>query len=326
MPLRALITGATGFIGSHLVDYLTDKGWDITCWCRPESRTARLKDRGVRLVRGRLDELDRLTQAVSGQDYIFHLAARIHSAPREVYEQVNHVFTRNLVQASLEAGGTLRRFVYVSSIAAAGPSETGSIKTEEQNSSPRTEYGRTKLRGEEAVREAGERLPYTIIRPPNVYGPRQKETELLMRLIRKRIVPVLKSREPATTLIYVEDLNRGTVQAALAPEALRETYYLTDGEIYSWRRVLFTFRDIVLSRPVYVPLPEAVIVLAASLTDGLKRARLIRSYFGRRAWKSMTQTPWLFSCDKARSQLGFTPEYSLERGFRETLSGSMHSR
>ncbi len=326
MPPRALITGATGFIGSHLVDHLRGEGWDLTCWCRPESRTDRLEGQGVRLVRGNLDELDRLTRAAAGQDYIFHLAARIHSASREVYERSNHVFTRNLVQAALEAGSELKRFVYVSSIAAAGPSEPGKTKTEEQDSSPRTEYGRTKLRGEEAVKEAGADLPYTIIRPPNVYGPGQKETELLMRLIRRRVVPVLRSSDPATTLVYVEDLNRGTVQAALAPEGLRETFYLTDGKTYSWRQVLFTFRDIVLKRPVFVPVPETAIVLAARLTDGLKRMRLVRSYFGRRAWRSMTEIPWLFSCEKARSRLGYRPEYSLERGLRKTLSGSTHRR
>jgi nucleoside-diphosphate-sugar epimerase len=276
----------------------------------------------VQLFRGRLDDLDQLARAASNQDYIFHLAARIHSASREVYDRVNHVFTRNLVQAALEAEGTLRRFVYVSSIAAAGPSEPSRIKTEEQDSLPRTEYGRTKLRGEEAVREAGERLPFTIIRPPNVYGPRQKETELLMRLIQKRIIPALKSREPATTLVFVEDLNRGTVQAALAPEGLNETFYLTDGETYSWRQVLETSREVVLKGSLFVPVPEAAIVLAAHLTDGLKRTRLVRSYFGRRAWKNMTQVPWLFSCDKARSQLGYRPEFSLEQGLRKTLTGS----
>lgn len=326
MPPRALVTGATGFIGSHLVDFLSDRGWEIACWCRPESRTERLESRAVTLIRGHLDDHERLREAVSGRDTIFHLAARIHSAPREVYEQVNHVFTRNLVEAALAAGGSLRRFVYVSSIAAAGPSEPGTLKTEEDESSPRTQYGRTKLRGEEAVRLAGERLPHTIIRPPNVYGPRQKETELLMRLIRKRIVPVLKNQEPVTTLVYVKDLVRGIVQAAQAGEALGQTYYLTDGEVYSWRQVIFTSRDILLSGRAYVPLPEAAIELAAFLADGLKRTRLIRSYFGRRAWENMTRIPWLFSTDKARSQLNFSPEYSLEEGLRETAAAGSYNR
>jgi nucleoside-diphosphate-sugar epimerase len=328
MTARALVTGATGFIGSHLVDHLLDQGWDVACWCRPESRTERLEGRGVVLIRGKLDDHERLRRAVSGRDVIFHLAARIHSAPKELYEQVNHIFTRHLMDAALgEAGDSLRRFVYVSSIAAAGPSQPGTLKTEEDESSPISHYGRTKLRGEEAVRmKGGERLPYTIIRPPNVYGPRQKETELVMRLIRRRIVPVLKSHEPVTTLVYVKDLVRGILRAAQAVEAENQVFYMTDGETYSWREVIFTLRDILLGGKAYVPLPEAVIELAACLTEGLKRTRLVRVFFGRRAWESMTRTPWLFSTEKARSLLGFTPEYSLEQGLRATAAAGSDNR
>lgn len=320
MPPKALITGATGFIGGHLAAYLTDLGWDITCWCRPESRTHSLENLNVSLIRGRLEDTALLEQTVATQDYIFHLAARIHSAPRETYEQVNHVFTRNLVQAACTVFPPVRRFVYVSSIAAAGPCQTGQIKREEDDTPPVTEYGRTKLRGEEAVREAGDQLTFTIIRPPNVYGPGQTESELLIRLIRRRIVPILRSRTPSTTLIYVKDLVQGIVLAALSEQAQQQTYFLTDGNIYSWRHILFTVKNIVLERTWYFPLPESAILLAAGIFDGLKRLRVLRSFFGRRAWKSMTHTPWLFSADKARSQLQFTPRYDLEQGLRETIA------
>ncbi len=320
MPPKALITGATGFIGGYLAAYLADLGWNITCWCRPESRTQALENLNVTLFRGQLDDTALLEQAVAPQDYIFHLAARIHSAPRETYEQVNHVFTRNLVQAVCEACPMLQRFVYVSSIAAAGPSQAGQLKREEDDTPPVTEYGRTKLRGEEAVREAEDRLPFTIIRPPNVYGPGQTESELLIRLIRRRIVPILRSRTPATTLIYVKDLVKGIGQAAFSEKALHQTYFLTDGKTYSWRHILFTIKDIVLERSWYLPLPESVILVAAGLFDGLKRLRVLRSYFGRKAWRSMTQTPWLFSTEKACSQLQFQSRYDLEQGLRETIA------
>ena len=321
MSTKVLITGATGFIGSHLVEVLAARGWEITCWCRPQSRTAFLEGLGVKLVRGSLEDTALLEETVRGQDYIFHAAARIHSAPREVYEQVNHVFTRNLVQACCAAGSPGKRFIYVSSIAAAGPSDPGHIKTEQDPCTPRTEYGRTKLRGEEAVLSAGGRLPYTILRPPSVYGPRQKETELLMSLMRRRVVPILKSREPTTSLIYIKDLVEGMVQAALSDKALQQTYFLTDGRSYSWREVFFAARDALLPGALYLPLPEPLILLAAGLADGLKRLRILRSYFGRTAWHNMTRVPWLYSIRKAREELGFAPGYSLEAGLRETASG-----
>ncbi len=319
MAPKALITGATGFIGGHLTAYLIDLGWDITCWCRPESRTLALESLNVKLIRGSLEDTALLEKAVASQDIIFHLAARIHSASRETYEQVNHVFTRNLVEAACRIAPRPQRFIYVSSIAAAGPCQQGQIKTEEDDTPPVTEYGRTKLRGEEAVRENGQRLIFTIIRPPNVFGPGQTESELIIRLMRRRIVPVLRSRIPATTLIYVNDLVQGIVQAALSENARQQTYFLTDGSFYSWRHILFTVKKIVLGGTWYLPLPESAILLAAGIFDGLKRLRVLRSYFGRKAWQSMTRTPWLFSSDKARSQLQFISRYDLEQGLRETI-------
>jgi len=324
MPPKALVTGATGFIGGHLTEELVRRGWEVSCWSRPQSRTSRLDHMPVSVWKGSLDDLDRLRQAVAAQDYVFHLAARIHSAPRKVYERVNHIYTRNLVRACRDASGPLRRLVYVSSIAAAGPSRPGHIKTETAPCRPSSEYGRSKLRGEEAVRQAGPDLPFTIIRPPNVYGPRQRETALLIWLIRKRVVPVLRKREPCTSLIYVKDLNQGLIQAALSPVAAGQTYYLTDGKIYSWHRVLFTLKDILLGPSLYLPLPEALIAMAAAAADGLKRVRLLRAYFGRRAWASMTQTPWLFSASQARIELGFAARYSLEQGLRDTLEHFPH--
>jgi dihydroflavonol-4-reductase len=320
MAIRALVTGGSGFIGSHLVENLAARQWEVTCWCRPQSRTEMLEKLGANLVRGRLEDISLLEETVRGQDYVFHVAARIHSAPRDVYEQVNHVFTRNLVQACCAAQSPSKRLVYVSSIAAAGPSDPGQIKTEQDPCSPRTEYGRTKLRGEEAVQSERGRLPATIIRPPSVYGPRQRETELLMRLMHRRIVPVLKKRNPATSLIYVKDLVEGMVQAALSEKALHQIYYLTDGRDYSWRKIFFAARDALLPGSLYLPLPEPVILLAATLTDTLKRLRLLRSYFGRRAWHNMTRLPWLFSIKKARDELGFSPQYSLESGLKETTA------
>ncbi len=326
MPPKALVTGATGFIGGHLTEELVKLAWEVACWCRPQSRTARLDLLPVTVWKGDLDDHGLLRQAVAGQDYVFHLAARIHSAPRQVYERVNHVFTRNLVRACREAAAPPRRLVYVSSIAAAGPSRPGHLKTEAGPCRPLTEYGRSKLRGEEAVRQAGTDLPFTIIRPPNVYGPRQQETALIIRMIRKRIVPVLRKREPCTSMIYVKDLSLGLIQAALSPIAAGQTYYLTDGEVYSWHRVLFSLKDIILGPSLYLPVPEALISLAAAVIDVMKRTRLLRFYFGRRAWESMTRTPWLYSSSKARKELGFTPRYSLEQGLRDTLGPFPHGQ
>ncbi len=319
MPNNALITGATGFIGSHLAKTLVSEKWHITCLHRPFSRIDFLKKLGVKLVAAKENTAEALEPAVAGQDYVFHLAGRIRSASRRVYDVANHQLTRNLLQACLARNPSLKRFVYVSSIAAAGPSPPGVFLNESSHPSPTSEYGRSKLRGEEAVKEAWERLPATIIRPPNVYGPRQQEVELLIKAIRCRLVPLLKRKAPMTSLIYIDDLVQGILQAAFSPKTVSQTYYLTDGKAYSWREVILTLKKHLLGTGLFFPLPEELIEFLAFLADMVNETGLVRLFFGRKIWRAMTRTPWLFSSLKAEKDFGFRARCSLEEGIRKTV-------
>jgi nucleoside-diphosphate-sugar epimerase len=320
MPTTALVTGATGFIGSHLVEALVEQNWEVTCLARPKSRTGFLEKLPVTILRGSVEDREFLAEAVKNKDYVFHLAARIRSARREVYERANFLFTRDLARACLEQNPDVKRFVYVSSIAAAGPSSPGEIQDENRIPSPTSEYGRTKLKGENAIKELWDRMDATIIRPPNVYGPRQQETELLIKIITKRIVPLLKHDQKTTSLIYIKDLIKGTLRAAQSQKANREFYYLTDKTGYSWKEVILTIKKEILGSSFYIPLYENIIFAAAWLTDILKSMHMVKSYFGRRAWRAMVSTSWLFSSEKATRDLGFRSEYSLEEGIKDTVA------
>ncbi len=325
MPLKVLITGATGFIGSHLVEALVEQNWQVTCLVRPKSPTNFLENFPINILRGSVEDSNFLSKVVKGQDYIFHLAARIRAAHREVYERANHLFTRNLAQACLRENSDIQRFVYVSSIAAAGPSSPGEFQDETWVPAPTSEYGRTKLKGEEAITEVWDRMNATIIRPPNVYGPRQQETELLVKLIQKRIVPLLKHDQKITSLIFVKDLVKGILQALQSSKTNRQIYYLTDERGYSWKEVIFTIKKHILGTSFFIPLHENIIQSAAWLTDMLKSVHLVQSYFGLRAWRAMVQTSWLFSSDKATKDFAFKPEYSLNEGIRETIEYYMRN-
>lgn len=320
MPYKALVTGATGFIGSHLVQDLMVKNWNVTCLVRPNSQTEFLKKFPVHFVTGSANDHSCLEKAVQDQDFVFHLAGRIRSASRKVYDMANHQLTRNLALACLKKNKSLKRFVYVSSISAAGPSHPDSCSEESQPPSPTSEYGRSKLRGEEAVREVWDILPTTIIRPPNVYGPRQQETEFLIKLISKRIVPILKDKKETTSLIYIKDLVEGIIKAAHSPKTKSQIYYLTDGKGYSWREIILTIKKHVFGDSLYLPLREELIYLSACLIDMLKKAGLMKSHFGRKAWRVMAQTPWLFSTAKAEKDFGFRARYSFEKGIKETVN------
>jgi len=324
LHLKALVTGATGFIGSHLVETLITKNWDITCLIRSKSRVDFLKKFPVHFVISQPDSPESFEKAVIGQDYAFHLAGRILSASPRTYDLANRQLTRNLIHACLRKNPTIKRFVHVSSIAAAGPSPPGQYADETQPCAPTSEYGRSKLRGEEAVQEIWDSIPATIIRPPNVYGPRQKETEQLIKVLSKRIVPMLKQEDKTTSLIYVKDLVDGIIQAAFSPKTRSQIYYLTDGKGYSWREITLMLKKHLLGNSLHFPLPEEFIYFSAFLVDMLKRTKLIKSFFGRRAWKAMVQTPWLFSPAKAEKDFGFKTKYNLEKGIKETVDYYKH--
>lgn len=319
MQPRVLVTGGTGFIGSHLVEGLVGQEWRVTCLVRLTSKTEFLKKFPVQFVLGSAEDIESLEKAVQGQDFIFHLAGRIRSTSRKAYDLANHRLTRNLIEACLRKNKSLKRFVHVSSISAAGPSLPGIYSDETQASSPDSEYGRSKLKGEEAVRQAWHLIPATIVRPPNVYGPRQLETELLVKLISKRIVPILREKKATTSLIYIKDLIEGLLLSAQSEKAKGEIYYLTDGQGYSWREIIMTAKRFVLGDSFFFPFPEELILAAALAADIFNKTGIFKIFFGLKLWKAMVKTPWLFSTSKAEKDFGFRARYSLNDGIKETV-------
>jgi dihydroflavonol-4-reductase len=323
MPPKALLTGATGFIGSHLLEALVERKWNITCLVRPQSRIDLIKKKPVRILSGQLDDPDILERAVKAQDYIFHLAARIRPAPAEVYENVNHLWTRNLANSCLRSNPGLKRFVYVSTMGAAGPTPSDTFYDETHPPSPESHYGRTKLRGEKAIMEMWDKLPSTIVRPPNVFGARQQETELLIKLIRLRVVPLLKEEGKSTSLIYIKDLIMGIMQASESPTARGQIYYLTDGSGYSWAEIILALKRSILGDSFFFPIPEKLIYSLAWMADLLRFMGFRKLYFGRKIWETMVKTHWLFSSSKARKEFDFHPRFNLITGIQDMLASAL---
>src|SRR4030043_1833520 len=235
--MKALVTGANGFIGSHLAEELVRRGWEVTCLVRRPRGLGWIETLQVRLVRGDCREKPTLGPAVEGADYFFHLAGIIDALEWEEYYQANVVGTRNLLEACAERKPGLKKFIYVSSISAAGPSEKGRALTEDDPNRPISDSGRSKLAAEEAVREFGGMLPIAIIRPPNIIGPRQRELQEAIRLIKRRIKPAVGTGEPQTSLCYVRDVVEALILAAERPEADGRTYFLGAPTPYPWSEI-----------------------------------------------------------------------------------------
>jgi nucleoside-diphosphate-sugar epimerase len=225
-----LVTGATGFVGSHLVEALQRSGAEITAFARSPAKSASLVSSGVRVVAGDLHDLDGLSRAVQGQDVIYHVAGVVAARSEAEFLRCNCEGTRNLVTAA-ETSGQQLRFVLVSSLAAGGPAPRGLPLDGTEPARPVTAYGRSKLAAEEVVRASS--LSWTIVRPPVVYGPRDREVFKLFRLARLGIAPVFGDGAQELSAIHAADLASSFLAVADSGGATGHTYTACHPQIFT---------------------------------------------------------------------------------------------
>ncbi|MFI5209250.1 MAG: NAD-dependent epimerase/dehydratase family protein [Gemmatimonadales bacterium] len=265
--MKALVTGATGFVGSHLVDHLVARGDEVTAMVRSPGKAARVLPSTVRLVEGDLHSLAALAAAAGGQDVVYHVAGMIAARSEAEFLHANRDGTMHVVDA-IRAAGRRARLVLVSSMAAGGPARRGEWLTGSETPRPVTSYGRSKLAGEEVVRASG--LRWSIVRPPLVYGPRDLEVLKVFQLSRLPVTPVFGDGLQELSVIHVADLARALVAAALAEAALGGTYYACHPEVVTTtgfvRAVARAVRPGRSSDPLLLKLPRAVAWAALTVT------------------------------------------------------------
>ena len=316
---KALVTGANGFIGSHLAEELVLRGWEVSCLVRRPHGLGWIESLEVRLLRGDCRDKPTLGPAVEGVDCVFHLAGVINSLKWEEYYQSNVVGTRNLLEACSERNPGLKKFIHVSSISAAGPSEKGRALTEADPERPVSDYGRSKLAAEEAVREYGGRFPCVIIRPPNIIGPRQRELQGAIRLIKKRIKPVVGTGEPQTSLCYVRDVVEALILAAERPEADGRTYFLADPKPYAWSDITDAVQEALGIRRIVLKVPYRIQWLAAAASEAAARLTGRKPKLTRTSILAARKYYWIYDGSRIKRELGFEPRTGLKDAVRETI-------
>ncbi|MGH7500066.1 MAG: NAD-dependent epimerase/dehydratase family protein [Gemmatimonadales bacterium] len=234
--MKALVTGATGFVGSHLAEALRRRGDDVTALARSPKKAEALTALGVRIVQGDLGDMGALAEAVEGQEVIYHVAGVISALSQADFMASNRDGTRNLVEAAMAAGGP--RFVHVSSMAAGGPSPRGRPLKGPEPPKPVTAYGRSKLAAEHILHAST--LPWTIVRPPMVYGPRDREVLKVFRIARFGIAPVFGDGTQELSAVHGADLADALIAAAMTPLTLRKIYYASHPEVFTSTRFVRT--------------------------------------------------------------------------------------
>jgi nucleoside-diphosphate-sugar epimerase len=227
--MRALVTGATGFVGSHLVEALQNGSVEVTALARSASKAAALAQRGIRVVSGDLHDAAGLEHAVRDQDVVYHVAGVVAARDEAEFMHANRDGTRNLLTATERQGRS--RFVLVSSLAATGPAPRGAPLLGTEPPRPVTAYGRSKLAAEQLVRRSS--LPWSIVRPPIVYGPRDREVLKVFRLARLGLAPVFGDGSQELSAVHAADLAQALMAVASTPITTGGTYHACHPQVFT---------------------------------------------------------------------------------------------
>lgn len=320
MKKRLLITGASGFVGYHLINEALKQGLEVYAAVRKGSLTEHLRDLPVHFTHLNYQSEEELLSEIDEKAYhfIIHAAGLTKAKSFEAYREVNAGYTQKLVDAARKARVPLEKFVLVSSLAALGPlSDLSALIQDDSTPKPVTSYGKSKLLAEQYLQGVDD-LPWLILRPTAVYGPRERDLYVIFKTINSGLDPHIGRSPQQLSFIYVKDLARVLVSSLFQPLAGR-SYNVSDGEIYSRYALSEIARKILRKRAMRLHIPVSMVNLLAVLMDRLYARRKSTPVLNKEKMLELTAVNW--ACDTSRLQqdLHFQPEYRLQRGLEETL-------
>ena len=322
--MKILITGASGFIGSFIVEEALKRGLDTWAAIRKSSSREWLQDERIHFIELNLSSKTQLVEQLRDQnfDYVVHAAGVTKCLNKADFHRINTEGTKNLAEALLEVGMPLKRFVFVSSL-----SIFGAIKEQQpyeaicENDSPQpnTEYGRSKLAAEHCLETLAERLPYIILRPTGVYGPREKDYFIMAKSIKQHSDFAVGYKRQDITFVYVEDAVQA-VFLALERGKNGRKYFLSDGEVYQSA----TFSNLIheaLGRPWWIRItaPVWVLRIVTFLGEYIGRITGKVTALNNDKYNILKQRNWRCDIQPAIDELGYQPKVQLEEGVKKTI-------
>jgi nucleoside-diphosphate-sugar epimerase len=320
--LKALITGATGFIGSHLAEQLLARGYDVRAVLRPTSDKKYIQHLPLEYVNGGFANPEALRDAVEGVDAVYHVAGVVASKDRKGFFEGNQLATRNLLEAVRLYNPGLGRFIHVSSQAAVGPSTSPESPVDESAPlRPITTSGESKAAAEEEVLSAMKDIPSTIVRPPAVYGPRDVGVYSFFKVTSKGFSPLIGFDRKLVSLVHVGDLVRGFIEAGESPRAVGETYFISSEQFYTWEEVgEVTAKVLGRQKARFLRVPHSLVFAAAGVSGFLGRFQKKPPILDYEKGRDITRAFWICSVKKATEHFGYHQEISLESGVASTIA------
>ena len=320
MKKRVLITGASGFVGYHLIEEALHNNLDVYAAVRKSSDISHLKEFNIQYTYLDFGDIISLKKDLKEKqyDYIIHAAAATRARSQSEYNLINAEYTFNLAAAAQAADINLKGFVFISSLAAVGPLDNlnGTI-TEDTLPQPITGYGKSKILAEEQLKSIGT-LNYTILRPTAVYGPRDTGIYLFFKQLKNGIEPYIGHAEQKLSFIYVKDLAKATIKALYSCN--QQTYNLSDGNFYSKYELGTIAKNVLNLKTVKFHLPVNFVKIIASLAEKVSYLNNKAAILNNDKLKELTAVNWTCSIEKAKYDLGYYPLFNLDNGLAETLN------
>jgi nucleoside-diphosphate-sugar epimerase len=322
--MKILITGASGFIGSFIVEEALKRGFETWAAMRKSSSKAYLQDERIKFIELNLNSKAQLVEQLKGKDfdYVVHAAGVTKCLNKADFHRINTEGTKNLVEALLEVKMPLKRFVFISSL-----SVFGAIKEkmpydeirENDTPQPNTAYGKSKLEAEQYLDTIGSRIPYIILRPTGVYGPKEKDYFIMAKSIKQHSDFAVGYQRQDITFVYVTDVVQAVFLALEKGENGRK-YFLSDGEVYQST----TFSDLIheeLGRPWWIRITAPVWILRIVTFFGEYVGRMTGKVtaLNNDKYNILKQRNWRCDIEPARKELGYDPKVQLAEGVKTTI-------
>lgn len=327
MKKKILVTGASGFIGSTIIDKALELGYDVWAGIREGSSKKYLQDSDINFINLNYaskdilkEQLNDLSKLNGPFDYIVHCAGITKAINTDDFDNVNYLQTQNFVDALIETNTTPELFVFMSTLGVMGPGDEINYTPISHNQvpNPNTAYGKSKLKAENYIKGISN-FPYLFLRPTGVYGPRDKDYLILIKSIKNGFEVGAGYKKQILSFIYVEDL-ADIIFDSINKNISRREYNISDGDSYTDTE----FNDIVKGvlgkrRTIKFKLPLQVVKAAASINEKLSQLLGKATTFNSDKYNIMKQRNWKCDITPLQDELGFKAKYPLQTGVERTI-------
>ena len=319
--MKILLTGANGFVGSHILDSLRARGIPTAIILRPDSNRRLIESHlsHVTVGTGSLSDPESLSAAMQDVTHVIHCAGCTKALRASEFQEVNRAGARHVVEAVNRQSGRIQRLVHISSLAAGGPGSQARPASEDDPPHPVSEYGRSKLAGEEEVRSAC-KPEYVILRPSAVYGPRDTGFLPLFKAIKNHILPRFGGGRQQLSLVFAADLAEAAVACLTHPAAAGRTFYTASPEVTTARALAEEIARQMGTWTLPLPLPTAALWPLCRLQEAVSRLTGKPSLLSRQKYAELRAPGWVCDPSRLRRELGVACAITLRNGIAETLA------